>query len=206
MDNTCKNNRINKIEATTETITGRGGLALFSRYLEKIGILILLGEKFGEIRKSNKGLPIPLLFKQIFCFLFDGTSRHISFFDHLKKDEGYAGVIETDPAETASSHMIKRFFGAFGWWWGRSFRWVLNKLFIWRLIITAPELIELYMDTMVMNNDEAEKRQGVHPTYKKVKGFHPIQIIWKPKLSDSQPGMENRRGRNYQNLFFTGII
>jgi hypothetical protein len=31
---------------------------------------------------------------------------------------------------------------------------------------------------MVMNNDDAEKRHGVKPTYKKVKGFKPLQIIW----------------------------
>jgi len=47
--------RINKIGATTDTITGRGGLALFSRYLEMIGIFDIISLKFGFMRKSSKG-------------------------------------------------------------------------------------------------------------------------------------------------------
>jgi hypothetical protein len=26
-----------------------------------------------------------MIFKQVFCFLFDGTSRHLTYFDDLKK-------------------------------------------------------------------------------------------------------------------------
>ena len=70
--------KINKIEITSDTITARGGLSLFNRYLENVGILTILQDSFGHIRKSAKGLSILLIFKQIFCFLYDGTSRHIS--------------------------------------------------------------------------------------------------------------------------------
>jgi len=38
---------------------------------------------------------------------------------------------------------------------------------VWRLRIEKPDLIELSIDTMVMDNDEAEKREGVQPTYKR---------------------------------------
>ena len=31
---------------------------------------------------------------------------------------------------------------------------------------------------MVLENDDALKRHGVQPTYKKVKGFHPLQMNW----------------------------
>jgi hypothetical protein len=37
---------------------------------------------------------------------------------------------------------------------------------------------------MVMDNDEATKRHGVQPTYKNVKGFHPLQILWDGKVVD----------------------
>ncbi len=176
--------RINTIETTPDSITARGGLTLFSRYLEQCGIFALLETTFGKLRKSAKGLAVWLLFKQIFCFLFDGTSRHISYFDHLKKDAGYTAALEITPAEMASSHTIKRFFRAFGWWCGRPFRWILERLFVWRLKHKQPEIIELYVDTMVMDNDEADKRHGVQPTYKKVKGFQPIQILWDGKVID----------------------
>jgi len=103
--------RINKIGTTTDTITGRGGLALFSRSLEMIGIFDILNSKFAFMRKSSKGLPVWILFKQIFCFFFDGTSRHLSYFDPLKfdplkNDKGYAAAIETKPSQMASSHMM----------------------------------------------------------------------------------------------------
>lgn len=41
-----------------------------------------------------------------------------------------------------------------------------------------PALIELGVDTMVMDNDEACRREGVAPTYKRVKDFQPLQVIW----------------------------
>ena len=44
----------------------------------------------------------------------------------------------------------------------------MQDLFLWRLEVTKPAVIELGIDTMVMDNDEAEVRHGVQPTYKKV--------------------------------------
>ena len=41
-----------------------------------------------------------------------------------------------------------------------------------------PAVVELGLDSMVMDNDAAAVRQGVEPTYKKVKGFHPLQMNW----------------------------
>jgi len=185
MNKNYSSQRINKVETTSDTITGRGGLALFSRYLEKTCILEHLESKFGFFRKSVKGLPIALLFKQVFCFFFDKTSQNLTYFDQLKKDNGYAAAIEIDPSQLASSHMIKRFFKPFAWWYGKTFRWVLHKMFIWRLKITKPEEIVLYLDAMVLDNDDALKRQGVQPTYKKVKGFQGLHIIWNHKIIDA---------------------
>lgn len=175
---------ITKIGVTSDTLTGRGGLSLFGRYLSKIGIYPLLLGIFKYIRKSKKGLPVWIVFKQLFCWFFDGTSRHIRYFDELKQDWGYAGAIETEPEQMASSHQIKRFFGSFSWICGGMFRKVIQKLFIWRLKLEKPAIIELTIDTMVMDNDEAQKRHGVEPTYKKVKGFQPLQIIWNGKIVD----------------------
>jgi hypothetical protein len=108
----------------------------------------------------------------------DGTSRHLVYFDTLKEDEGYARSIETDPVNMLSSHAVKRFFGAIWLPLTFLFRRVLRKLFLWRLNIVKPVVIVLGLDTMVMDNDEAEKRHGVKPTYKKEKGFQPLQMTW----------------------------
>ncbi|MES0447294.1 MAG: IS1380 family transposase [Desulfobacterales bacterium] len=176
---------IHSIETTNETLTGRGGLVLLNKYYENIGIFEIFEEKFGNLRISNKSLPVSCLFKQVFHWLNDGTSRHLSYFDTLKKDEGYAGAIELPLSLLASSHMIKRFFKKFNWAHQNSFRAILKDLFVWRLNTEQPEVINLTIDTMVMDNDEAEKRQGVTPSYKKVKGFQPLQVIWEGRIIDA---------------------
>ena len=170
--------RINGIGKTDETLTGRGGLLFFVRYLTNIGIFRLLTEHFGDLRKSRKGLPVADLFKQIFCFFCDGTSRHLTYFDELAGDAGYAGTIEQSPETMASSHAIKRFFRSFSIFKVWVFRKILRKLFIWRLRIAKPDVIRIDIDTMVMNNNDADARQGVGPTYKKIRGFQPFQVTW----------------------------
>jgi hypothetical protein len=177
--------KINKVEVTEDTLTGRGGLALFVRYLSQVNIYALLFNYFGHLRRSQKGQPVWNIFKQIFCFFYDGTSRHLVYFDQLKRDEGYGAVIENTSEEMVCSHQVKRFFKAFSWICGGVFRRILKRLFIWRLKIERPDKIELTIDLMILDNDEAVKRHGVKPTYKKVKGFGSLQILWNRKVVDA---------------------
>ena len=177
--------KINKVDVTEDTLTGRGGLALFVRYLSQVNIYALLFNCFSHLRRSEKGQPIWNIFKQVFCFFYDGTSRHLVYFDQLKRDEGYAAVIENSPEEMMGSHQVKRFFKTFSWLCGGVFRRILKRLFIWRLKIERPEKIELTIDLMIMDNDEAAKRHGVEPMYKKVKGFGSLQILWNRKVVDA---------------------
>lgn len=170
--------RITGIGITNDTLTSRGGLSLFVRYLANIGIMPSIQRLFGGIRKSGKGTSIEELFKQVLCNFVDGTSRHLVHYNRLQEDAGYAGVIESKPENLVSCHSIKRFFKGFSWPRIWLFRKLLQGLFIWRLHITKPDFIELHIDTMVMDNDEAEVRHGVEPTYKKVEGFQPLQMTW----------------------------
>lgn len=177
--------KISNIETTRERLTGRAGLALFVAWLHQIQIFPLLDRFFGSIRKNKKGLESAEMIKQVLCFMFDGTSRHLTWFDNLAKDAGYAGNIETDIKDMASSHRMKRFFNAFAWTRIFLFRHLLHRLFIWRLNIKQPDLIELGIDTMVMNNDCARCRHGVKPTYTKKKGFQPLQMNWGRLIVDA---------------------
>jgi hypothetical protein len=177
--------KINKVDVTEDTLTGRGGMALFVRYLSQVNIYALLLDSFGNLRRSQKGQPVWNVFKQIFCFFYDGTSRHLVYFDQLKRDEGYAAVIENSSEEMICSHQVKRFFKVFSWICGGVFRRILKRLFIWRLKIEKPDKIELTIDLMILDNDEAVKRHGVKPTYKNVKGFGSLQILWNRKVVDA---------------------
>ena len=177
--------KIQRIETTCDRLTGRAGLALFVAYLHGIEIFGWLDQWFATIRKNRKGLGVSELFKQVLCFMVDGTSRRLTYFDQLTRDEGYAGSIETEQAHMASSHQVKRFFKAFGWTRVFLFRRLLQTLFIWRLQVTQPDLIELGIDTMVMDNDDAQCRHGVKPTYKRKKGFQPLQMNWGRLIVDA---------------------
>lgn len=177
--------KIKRIEVTDDRLTGRAGLALFVAYLHTIGLFDFIQRWFGSIRKSPKGLAVCEMFKQVLCFMFDGTSRHLTYFDQLTKDEGYAGTIETAARQMASSHQVKRLFSAFSWVRIFLFRRLLQKLFLWRLQVSQPDIIELGIDTMVMNNDDANCREGVKPTYKKKKGFQPLQMNWGRYIVDA---------------------
>ena len=98
---------ITKIEITSDNLTGRGGLPLFSRYLSNTWILhdeLLLSE-FGSLRKSKKGLPIWNLFKQIFCFFYDGTSRHVVCFDKLQLGVGISLKISNNNVNLNITHL-----------------------------------------------------------------------------------------------------
>ncbi len=176
---------IKAVEQIGERLTGRAGLALFVSYLHSINIFPLIDRFFGSIRKSKKGVAIVEIVKQILCYMVDGTSRHLVYFDQIAQDDGYAGTIETAKHEMLSSHQVKRFFQAFSWVRIFLFRHLLQGLFIWRLKIKQPDVIELGIDTMVMNNNDALCRHGVKPTYKKVKGFQPLQMNWGRVIVDA---------------------
>jgi hypothetical protein len=125
------------------------------------------------------------IFHQLLCFFFDGTSLRLVRFDQLKRDDGYAASIETAQEQLLSSHAVKRFFQNISIVRVWLFRKVLRRLFVWRLSVEQPDRIILGIDTMVMDNDEAKKREGVEPTYKKVKGFQPLQLYWGRYLIDA---------------------
>jgi hypothetical protein len=188
-------NKIDRIEPTSENLTGRAGLTLWVRYLERINIYQLLDRYFGSIRKSSKGIGVAEAFKQLLCFFLDGTDLHLTHFDHLAADTGYAATIETDPGDMVSSHQMKRFLNGFSFCRNFLFRRLLQDLFLWRLQAQKPQVVLLDLDTMVMDNDDARCREGVDPTYKKHKGFQPLQLKWGPYVVDAV----FRRGKKHSN-------
>jgi len=131
--NSSRAHTITKIELTQDTLTGRAGLNLFVRYFGSIEIAPLLDQLFGSLRKSQKGQAITEIFKQLFVFFIDGTCRHLSASDALKRDSGYAGVLESDPDDLLLSHSVKRFFKALSLAKTRLFSQLLQELFLWRL-------------------------------------------------------------------------
>lgn len=177
--------RIDAVDITTDTMCSRGGLSLFARYLQECGALDCLQDKFGALRKSRKGQCVGEIFKQVFCNFLEGGSRHLVHFDRLRPDAGYAASIESQPQQMLSSHAVKRFFKALSGFGNWGFRALLRELWMWRLKQERPPVIVLGVDSMVMDNDEANCREGVAPTYKKVKGFQPLQMTCERYVVDA---------------------
>jgi hypothetical protein len=175
---------IDAVEPTDDTLSGRGGLSLVARFLRHGGWLEQIAAGFTALRKSRKGQPVTEVFKQLICFFFDGSRRHVVHFDHLKQDAGHAAVIESSPRQMLSSHAVKRFFMAFRQHHLPKFRFLLRSWFITQLRVEQPEVVVLGLDSVVLDNDEAPKREGVRPTYRKVKGFEPLQLSWGRQVVD----------------------
>jgi hypothetical protein len=176
--------KISGIEITNEIINGRGGLSLVMRYLDSLGILARIENQYGHFRKSSKGDPIGELVRQIMAYFINGDLRAISGFDSLRNDNGYAAILERSATELIGSAKVKRFFKKFNCTGFAGFRSILNDMFIWRLKTEKPGEIVLHIDTMVLDNDDAQKREGVEPTYKQVCGYQPLQINWGPYIID----------------------
>jgi len=177
--------KITKIGVTNDKISARGGLPLFLRYVQQIGLYKLISDLFcGLLVINNKGLQLQSFLKQIIAFLIDGTNLSISSFDDRKKDTGYAAMLECTDRQLASSHQIKRYFAKLSGLSNFVFTKILNELFIWRLHLVKPSIIELGIDTMVLDNDGATKREGNEVTYKRKKGFQPLHICWGTLLID----------------------
>ena len=130
---------------------------------------------FTGLPKSRKGPPEGEVFKQLICFFFDGSRRHLVHFDHLKQEDGHAAVIESTPQQMLSSHAVKRFFMALRQHQLPKFRALWRSWFIMPLRVEPPEG-EVGLDSVVLDNDEALNREGVPPTPCKVKGFEPLLL------------------------------
>lgn len=177
--------KITKIGVTNDKISARGGIPLFLRYIERIRLYDVISTAFlPNITIGGKGLQLPQFLKQMFAFFIDGTHTAISHFDLLKNDVGYASSLENSVDEMASSHQVKRFFLKTSSIKDHIFNHILHELLVWRLHKTCPKIIEIGIDTMVLDNDDAAKREGCEPTYKKKKGFQPLHICWGPFLID----------------------
>jgi hypothetical protein len=185
------------IQATDDLLTARAGIAPFSQFLTQLGLPEMLADTFKEIRKeSSNSASTKDIFASTLCWLMNGDSRHLTSFDHLVKEKGAAALFNVD--KIPSSHAMKRFLKSFHHGHEKKFRDHLASLFIRRLEAEAPNLVILGVDSMVMDNDDAECRHGVTPTYKNKKGYHPLQMTWGNMIIDGIFRSGSRASHEYK--------
>ena len=66
--------KISKIEVTLDKISGRGGILLFLKYIERIGFYSLFEKYFGLLKGSSKGLSCRQFVKQLTTWFNAGES------------------------------------------------------------------------------------------------------------------------------------
>ena len=179
-----RSRKITQVESTNDTITGRGGLALYAQFLENSGLLSRLGKQLSGFQKNSKGQRPEAIAKQLLCAFADGRGDTMMDFNALRNDPAQAFLLELTPSQMAGSDMMKRFFRKFNGQKWHQLRPILHELFLCRLTREKPSEVILDLDTMVLNNNDAHKREGCKPTYKKVKGFQNLQLSWEGRLID----------------------
>jgi len=131
--------KITKIGLTNDKISARGGLPLFLRYVEQIGLYRLISGTINSLLfKNRKGLQLQQFLKQIIAFFIDGTNMSISGFDQIKEDDGYAALLECRKDHLASSHQIKRYFAKLACVTDHIFNKILHELFFLETIYCQP--------------------------------------------------------------------
>jgi hypothetical protein len=179
-------------------------LTFIVKYIKKIKALPLIAGAFDGVRKSRKGKDIEKIIAQMIYNAIDGSKQTMTRFDELKEDKTYQRAIETSGDGRISSHSMKRFFRAVTTNMLFRLQGIMLKMFIWRLKITKPWIIILGADTMVLDNNDAKKREGVSPTYKAVKGYHPLFIYWN-RFAVNMVFHEGKDHPNHNNDFFEGL-
>ncbi len=157
--------KISAVDITNDTISGRGALFFFLRFVENIGFYSLIEKRFGFLNRSGKGLRLRAFVKQILAYFVDGSDTGMVSFDRRKKDPAYAMLLETSSGRLASSHQMKRFFQKLMVLTNPVYRRLLLYLFMWRLNVEKPKVIVLFVDSRVFDNNNAQKHEGVEPTY-----------------------------------------
>jgi len=180
------NHQISGIKITQDLLTDRAGLLPLMKYLDHTHLIDAVARPLYKYRTGKKGLRVKSVVRQTLAFFFDGTSRHLTRFDQLKADDGYRALLEIPQQEMASSHQIKRFYSKLPRTIWSPFRRLFRQMFATRLQKQRPQVVELFLDTMVLDNDDALSRQGCEPTYKNVKGFQPLQLSWDGMIIDAQ--------------------
>ena len=170
--------KISKILESCDKLTGRGGLPFAGRYLEHQSWLYEELSGFESLKSHRKGSGVCSMVIQIILNFIDGTSLSLSRFDELKKQEEYGLVIGVERNDLVSASSVKRLLSKCSFNRNRGFRKLFERLFIWRLKAEKPPYIILDVDTVVFDNNDAQCREGVSWTYKKVKGFQPLMVKW----------------------------
>lgn len=199
--NNTRSSKINQVQYSEKILSSHAGLLPYSTFLETSGFIDTIHDVLKFSKGSRKGESVESIIKQILCFMADGRSKAISYFDHLGHDPGYAAALELEDTQLISSSVVKRIVAAIAKTISdndNNFRNILTALFRNQLRQSKPKSLVIGIDSMVLDNDLARKREGCKATYKKVAGYHPLHAVWNGYYIDAifRPGNHHSNHEN----------
>jgi len=168
--------KIKSVEETKDCLTSRAGLAPYANFLNGTKISETLGELLTHLRKNKKGIVLNDVFFQLFLFFADGSQQSLSAFDNLTKNESWQKLHGCK--QNLNTASLKRILAKINSADIAVLRPLLRRVFQSALKAKNPQKVILFLDSSVYDNDGAKCRTGVKCTYKKIQGYHPINLIW----------------------------
>ena len=180
--------KIKSVETTDECLSSRSGIFPFANLLNSSKVDLRLEDLLSHLRKSSKGIRLSEAFFQILLFFADGTEKSLDAFDKLKKNEAWKKLHGCK--NSLGTAQLKRLLGKVTPQEIELLRPLIRQIFLKALKDLKPDKVLLFLDSSVYDNDGAKCRAGVKPTYKKKKGYHPINLIGLGLYVDTvfQPG------------------
>jgi hypothetical protein len=168
--------KIKSVDTTKECLSSRSGLAPYVNFLNGSAIADELEETLIHLRKSKKGIALSDSFFQLLLFFADGTDQCLDGFDKLKDNKAWQKLHGCK--RTLNTGQLKRLLEKVSKREMELLRPLIRQIFLSALKVSNPDKVILFLDSSVYDNDGAKCRAGVKPTYKKKKGYHPINLIW----------------------------
>jgi|SaaInlStandDraft_1057018.scaffolds.fasta_scaffold51964_1 hypothetical protein len=168
--------KIKSVDTTKECLSSRSGLAPYVNFLNGSAIADELERTLIHLRKSKKGIALSDTFSQLLLFFADGTEKCLEGFDKLKENKAWQKLHGCK--KTLNTGQLKRVLEKVSKREIELLRPLIRQIFLSALKASSPDKVVLFLDSSVYDNDGAKCRAGVKPTYKKKKGYHPINLIW----------------------------
>ena len=168
--------KVKSVETTKECLSSRSGLAPYVNFLNGSGIADELEETLIHLRKSKKGIALSDTFFQLLLFFADGTNQCLDGFDKVKDNKAWQKLHGCK--KTLNTGQLKRLLETVSKIEMELLRPLIRQIFLSALKASNPDKVILFLDSSVYDNDGSKCRAGVKPTYKKKKGYHPINLIW----------------------------
>ena len=175
--------KIRSVDVTDECLSSRSGLAPYANFLNGCSISLELEDTLAHLRKSSKGIKLSDAFFQLLLFFAEGSYQCLKGFDTLKNNEAWQKLHGCK--ETLNTGQLKRLLLKIRPREINLLRPLIRQVFLSALKASKPDKVILFLDSSVYDNDGSKCRGGVKPTYKKKKGYHPINLIWQGLYVDT---------------------